>query len=150
MPGTRTLIAAALAGAISLGTLAGATIPARMKSASGPDWRDTYGAAPALDGQDYYIEPSPQDLSPPLATMSWLDSEPGAVSDTALAPYTYDGDELADDAALMAVDYEPSPEGLPAGSANASADDQAAAAQEVAEAVRQAEAEGQPRPATAS
>jgi hypothetical protein len=148
MPGTRTLIAAALAGTIALGTLAGAAIPANMKSSAAPDWRETYGAAPAMDGQDYYVEPAPQDLAPPMATTSWLySSDPGAARESAaLIPYAYDGDELADED-TRTVGYDPAE---PASSANASADQQASAAQEVAEEVMQAEAEAAPRPATAS
>lgn len=150
MPGTRTLIAAALAGTIALGTLAGATIPASMKSASGPDWRETYGASPQMDGQDYYVEPAPQDLSPPMATTSWLDGyEPGAASYPAPEPYAYDSyaydsDALADEPRSVPVSYDPSADEPPL--ANASADEQAAAAEEVAEAVQQAEAEGAPPP----
>ncbi|EJL24028.1 hypothetical protein [Novosphingobium sp. AP12] len=147
MPGTRTLIAAALAGTIALGTLAGAAIPANMKSSAAPDWRETYRAAPAMDGQDYYVEPAPQDLAPPMATTSWLYSSPGAArEDVALIPYAYDDDELADEDTLP-VGYDPAE---PAPSENASADQQASAAQEVAEEVKQAEAEAAPRPATAS
>lgn len=148
MPGTRTLIAAALAGTIALGTLAGAAIPANMKSSAAPDWRETYGAAPAMDGQDYYAEPAPQDLAPPMATTSWLySSDPGAAQEpAALIPYAYDDDELADEDTLP-VGYDLAE---PAPSANASADQQASAAQQVAEEVKQAEAEAAPRPATAS
>lgn len=149
MPGTGTVIAAALVGAISLGTLAGATIPAEMKSASGPDWRATYGAAPVMDGQDYYVEPSPQDLSPPLATMSWLDSLEDSGSADA-APYAYYEDEVGDGAGSWTVDYDPAPDYAEVNSANAAADEEAAAAQEVAEAVKKAEAEPSTRLVEAS
>lgn len=153
MPGTGTVIAAALVGAITLGTLAGAAIPSDMKTATGPDWRETYGAPPAMTGQDYYVEPAPQDLSP-LATTSWLEPyEAGGGGDLVrLAPYAYDEDELGGDAAALAVSYDPSVDSVqPAGaSANPSADDQAAAAELAAEDVQRAETEVAARPSSAS
>lgn len=67
MPGTMTIGgAAALLGAVTLGSVAGATIPTAIRMPFGPDWRETYGIRADPDGPDYYLEPGPQDLSPAL------------------------------------------------------------------------------------
>ncbi|CDO35745.1 hypothetical protein [Novosphingobium sp. KN65.2] len=67
MPGT-TQILGALFGAVTLGTLAGASIPTTMKPAFGPDWRERYGVRFNPSAATYYVEPGPQDLSPPSDT----------------------------------------------------------------------------------
>ncbi|WP_148274942.1 hypothetical protein [Novosphingobium sp. PP1Y] len=67
MPGT-TQILGALLGAVTLGTLAGATIPTAMKPAFGPDWRDRYGVRFNPSAATYYVEAGPEDLSPPSDT----------------------------------------------------------------------------------
>jgi len=54
----------AVAGAIGLGILAGATIPTQMHGPLADDWRETYGIRPDHDAATFYVEPGPQDLTP--------------------------------------------------------------------------------------
>jgi hypothetical protein len=55
----------AMTGAICLGMLAGGTIPTRIKSPFGSDWRDIYSVRADPTTPTYYVEPGPEDLSTP-------------------------------------------------------------------------------------
>ncbi|HUD27707.1 MAG TPA: hypothetical protein VMQ93_02470 [Novosphingobium sp.] len=140
-------------GAVTLGTLAGATIPTSMTSI-GTDWREKHGAAPAIDGRDYYVEPAAQDLSPYSAGMAWDSYQPPAREDARqaellpdYASYSYDSDRLGGDLQLTSAGDEEAPEALPVENDAPSAETQAAKAAQVAEDVREAEAQPGP-PAT--
>jgi hypothetical protein len=151
VPQTRTVIAVALAGTIALGTLAGATIPTRMTSKDA-EAEIALSAPPSLDGRDYYVEPTPQDLSPPqdMSTppggYAWDVYRPGAAAydvqmSSPVDPYTYAyADESAAlDGEVSAASYEPSAQTHAPAQGASSAEAQAAQAAEVAEEVREAE-----------
>lgn len=66
----------AMAGAISLGMLAGATIPTQIKSPFGSDWRDLYSPRGDPATPTFYVEAGPEDLSPTGPDYAMADRRP--------------------------------------------------------------------------
>lgn len=147
MPLNRNVLVLAVIGATGLGTLAAATVPTSMTS--GATSKPVLPMA-AMDDRTFYVEPAPQDLTPDRASLpDWLAStEPGfrsaSLTSSDLYPAGYSDDYAVTDQPLSeAFDNAmgPATSSLETVRPNLapSIAKQASDAEQVAEAVKQAE-----------